>query len=408
MLPIKTLPLLENWECRGCTYCCRGTTVPLDKTDLAKLREQQWDKTPELAGVKTVVRETLLGGRRVLAKRPDGSCVFLTDEGRCRIHELHGLEAKPAVCRMFPFQLVRLDRFAYLTPRRSCPSASAGQGRPVSEYLARLKKSGLVGQFTPSEAAPPAVTRGARRNWREFLAAADALTRLMTDERLPVVRRLVHGLQFCTLLDHCRLAKAKEESVPELMEMLETAAPENAGDFFRDRQPPSPAAGSLLRQVGVHYIRSHPGFQAGGSWRERWQLMWMSTSFARGKGQTPPIHPDFPATPFDQLERPLGPLDESIALPLYRFFETYGASKQYALANRRQPLVKSFRALAFTYPIALWLLRLAIGEREPTQADVVNIVVALERGQGMAAVSRAASAIASMQQLERLVAWYAR
>lgn len=80
-------------------------------------------------------------------------------------------------------------------------------------------------------------------------------------------------------------------------------------------------------------------------------------------------------------------------------------------ANKRS-LVASYRSLALLYPIGLWLLRLAIGDREPTATDVVNIVVnivvALERGQGLTGLPRAATAMANTQQLERVIAWYAR
>ena len=70
--------------------------------------------------------------------------------------------------------------------------------------------------------------------------------------------------------------------------------------------------------------------------------------------------------------------------------------------------MESFRALAFKFPIALWLLRLASGGREPTTQDMVDIVVALERGHGLTALGRAAMAMAGKRELERLIAWYAR
>jgi lysine-N-methylase len=407
-LPIRTLPVVEKWDCHSCGQCCRGTTIPLDDKDRAKLRKQQWGDHADFRGVRTVVRESLLGGRHVLAKKSDGSCVFLSDENRCRIHELHGAQAKPALCRMFPFQLISLDSFAYLTPRRSCPSAAADRGRPLDEHLVHLKRSALEVRSAVSETAPPAVVRGARRSWRAFLGAADVLARLTTDERWPLVRRLVHGLQFCELMAECKLARVKEKSWRELMQSLEAAATQGAGELFRDRQPPSRSTASLFRQAGVHYIRSHPGFPSTGQWRERWWMMWISARFVRGKGPVPLIHPEFPATTFQMLERPLGPLAEDVSRPLVRYFETHAISKQYAVMGGKRSLVETYRALVLTYPVALWLLRWAIGQRNTTLNDVVNIVVALERGQGMTALVGSASAMANSQQLQRLVAWYAR
>ena len=147
---IRTLPVVEKWDCQCCGLCCHGNTILLDKDDLSKLRSQQWEKHPEFRGVKTAVRESLLGGRRVLAKRADGACVFLNQEGRCRIHESYGAVAKPAICRMFPLQIVTLDHTSLLTLRRSCPTATADQGRTLDKHLAPLKRSGLVDRFASS------------------------------------------------------------------------------------------------------------------------------------------------------------------------------------------------------------------------------------------------------------------
>jgi lysine-N-methylase len=246
-LSLRTLPLIEKWDCQGCGNCCRGTTVLLDEDDLKKLREQQWEKHPEFAGMKTVVRHGLVGGRHVLAKRPDGRCVFLSDAGRCRIHEMHGASAKPAVCRMFPLQVVPLGDFAYVTALRSCPSAAVDAGRPLAEHLRDFKRSGLVARFSASPAEPPPIVRGGRRPWRDFLEAADALERLTTDSRVPLVRRLVHGLAFCSRLEECRVARVPEGSWSELVRCLEAGASEDAGQFFRERQPPSQATALLLR-----------------------------------------------------------------------------------------------------------------------------------------------------------------
>jgi hypothetical protein len=95
--------------------------------------------------------------------------------------------------------------------------------------------------------------------------------------------------------------------------------------------------------------------------------------------------------------------------PLDRFFESHAISKQYAVVGAGgRSLVESFRALSLAFPLALWMLRWASGQRPPTAADMVNIVVALERGRGMPAISRSATMMARSQQLERLIAWYAR
>jgi hypothetical protein len=240
------------------------------------------------------------------------------------------------------------------------------------------------------------------------MTAADMLASFLVNDNLPLVRRIVQGLHFCSLLDESNLGKLEPKAWPEAMELFQSAAGETAGTVFRDRQQPSGGATALLRQIGVHYIRSHPGFPAVTNWRQRWRLMWMSTVFARGRGQVPQIHPGFSAATFEQLERPLGPLPASVTTPLTRYFEAQAVSTRYAVPSNRSSLTASFRSLSLTYPIALWLLRLAAGEEQPTVHDAIAIVGALDRGHGLPALSRAANALASTHQLDRLVAWYAR
>ena len=144
------------------------------------------------------------------------------------------------------------------------------------------------------------------------------------------------------------------------------------------------------------------------TWRDRWRAAWLSGQLARGHSRYPALHPQFPAIGAGQLERPLGALTEEVLRPLNRFFESHAASLQYALNDAQSPLNASFRRLAFTYPMALWMLRWLSADRVPTTNDMVTIVVALERGYVLPALSTASKFMASSGDLERLIAWYSR
>ena len=43
-------------------------------------------------------------GAHMLCHSSGGSCVFLDDERRCIIHATIAAEAKPRICRLFPYQ----------------------------------------------------------------------------------------------------------------------------------------------------------------------------------------------------------------------------------------------------------------------------------------------------------------
>lgn len=413
-MPIKTLQIVERWDCGQCGRCCRGSRIDLDEADVRRLREQQWGQHADFRGVRIIVRSWLTGRSR-LAQRRDGTCVFFSDAGRCRIHEQFGYDAKPLVCRMFPLQLVPLETTVQLTLRRSCPAAAGDRGRELAEHRRAVQdlvnhRPSLVDRFSP-----PAVTRGRRASWEDALIVARTLERLLTDSRYPLVRRLVHGLRFCELLEQCRLRRMKSEQLREAASVLADSAPGQVGDVFANRRVPDKAAGVLFRQTVAEYLRVHPAYHVESAWRERWRLTRAAFGFPLGKGLIPPLHRDFPARSFESLEqRALGPLNVALQQPLNAYYETHAASLQYAILSRPHwSLIEKYRALALTYPVALWMLRYVIGDQAPTEPDIIDMITAVERGQGYGPLvgithRRRIRNLADLKALEPLVAWYAR
>jgi lysine-N-methylase len=413
-LTIRTLPILEHGDCQQCGQCCRGSVVRLDEDDLARLREQHWEEQPEFRDVQTVASQGLFNKTYTLVQKRDGSCVFLTAEGRCRIHELHGSEGKPRICRLFPLQLVPLNGVALLTMRRSCPSAAADVGRPVTKHLAEGRPFLSPAE---SEPAPPTILRGLRRDWCDARLVAGALERLMTDRRYPLVRRWIHVLQFSRLLSDCKLRKLKSldsKALGELVEVLESAALDDAGDWFSDRQPPAAAMAVLFRQTAGEYSRLHPRSLVRATWRERLGVARTAMKLVRGHGPLPCLIDGFPAASFSDLERPLGALDPKMLVPLDGYFESFIASWRYAtLGYGHWSLIDGIRASALSYAVALWLWRWSSGPEGLRPEEIIPIIGCLDRGMGYGPLlggrhRHRVATIARDGQLERLVAWYAR
>jgi lysine-N-methylase len=407
-MKLHTLPIIEHWDCHGCSACCRETTIRLSADDLAKLESQRWDEHPEFRGQRITRRLAFLGGAKVLAHKADGSCVFLTGEGRCRIHAEFGPEAKPLACQQFPLQVVATDRDLSVTVLRSCPTAAAGQGKPLSEHLPFLKR--LLGD-APRPAGPAAarpVVRGGARSWDDFHRVAGAFERLIADQRIPLVRRVVHAAQLCTLLSESKWNRIDAKAKGELIQLLVESATNDVGQLFSDRKPPTPRVAKLFRRLGAHFVRCYPGGPPIRSLSSHWRAFRASGKLARATTTVPAVHPQFPAVALAQLERPLGPLAVEVLAPLSAFFESHAISKRYALSRSNRPLVESVRRLAFAYPMALWMLRWLAHDRAPTADDIAQIVVALERGLDLPALSPAVNFMADDAQLERLIAWYGR
>jgi Fe-S-cluster containining protein len=184
-IPLKVLPLGEQrYSCHGCGDCCRDFTVQLRERDLARLREQGWER--ELGDVTVEFR-----GRRYLRQRADGACVFLQPDGRCRIHAEHGFEAKPVACQLFPFTLAPDARAARVGVSFACASVLASKGASLASHLAEVRRmAGEVDELAPARTMLDARTEATPE---EADAVADAVERWMAGGGVPLPVR-VDGL----------------------------------------------------------------------------------------------------------------------------------------------------------------------------------------------------------------------
>jgi Fe-S-cluster containining protein len=406
----------EHWDCQSCGVCCRGSIILLTAADRQKISEQRWEDDPDYRNQKLLVRDARAGSGERLAQRADGSCVFLTTAGRCRIHEKFGSEAKPLVCRVFPLQLVPREKNAVLTLRRACPSAALDEGRSLEEHLPEIKR--LVAADELKIALPDPETL-AEPAWKQANRVMAAAARIFNDERFPPVRRVVHALLFAKLLDRARTTNMDETKFGELIALLEPSVIAEASPYFAERKPPSSLGGLLFRLTVAEYVRLHPDYRPPQGYFPRLKLFGALTKMLRGRGALPALHPTFPPTTFTALNETLATshpalLRPEIQKPLERYLATSAASYQYALANRSSwSIVQSIRALAMTFPIALYLLRWATAGREPTKDDVARIIATLDRGQGFSSLAgpryrTVLGLLDSQNDLERLAVWYAR
>jgi lysine-N-methylase len=411
---MKPLPVVERWDCHQCGHCCKGSMVPLSEADVERLKAQKWEERKEFKHTPVMVPQALLGHSHRLAQRADGSCVFLMADGRCQIHHELGFEAKPLVCRMFPLQIVPRDNSAVLTIRRACPSAAGDLGRPVAEQLAFARQLARERKLAEEPPTPPPIKPGEQRLWPVARKVLEAVERLLTDERYPPVRRLVHATTLCRLLEQARTKQLADDKVKELVGVLAEHVVDEVGEVFTNRQPPNGASRVLFRQTAAEFIRLHPGFVGRAGWGARFGMAVSALKMVRGRGKLPRLHPLFPEAMFEQLEAPLGVLEPAIYQPLNRMIETTAMSWSYALANRSGwSIVESVRMLALLYPLGLWMLRWRSAGDRPKAEFMPEIITALDRGQGYAPLAggkqrRRVQVLAKMEELDRLIVWYAR
>lgn len=122
----------QRFSCRTCSNCCRNWHVELLDNEIDALPKLAWPEGDTLRGVNPFLR---FSGRTYLRHAEDSACVFLNrGNGRCRIHEQFGMNAKPLGCRLFPFQIARTfeGRLSVLG-RNDCPAIRANFGQPFDE-----------------------------------------------------------------------------------------------------------------------------------------------------------------------------------------------------------------------------------------------------------------------------------
>src|SRR5262249_21548305 len=158
--------------------CCQEYLVTVTDEERRRVEAQGWDRDRDLGGLEPFRRVGPPWARRhVLNHRPDGSCVFLSERGRCRIHERFGYETKPLPCRPFPLGWVPAGDHGRVGLRYACPSAAGNKGRPLpghdaalAEFAARLaEREGLAPQPDGSLTRPPRLDGLQRIEWPDLL-----------------------------------------------------------------------------------------------------------------------------------------------------------------------------------------------------------------------------------------------
>jgi Fe-S-cluster containining protein len=139
------------YVCHRCGACCKGLGIGLDVAGGQLV--QLVAKRPQLAAF---VRRR---GEALTAFNPRDRCWFYADDGLCRIEVEDGRAAKPASCRLFPFNRVFRVGSCTVVDYNSviCPLAVvAGGGVAHADVLAEIatiRDAAIVGTTLPGDEA---------------------------------------------------------------------------------------------------------------------------------------------------------------------------------------------------------------------------------------------------------------
>jgi lysine-N-methylase len=418
-LPVRSLPVLQNWDCHSCGDCCRTYAVGVSDDERRRIEGQGWDADPALKGVElfTCGRD---GGSQLAHRADDDGCVFLGADGRCRIHAKFGAAAKPIACRVYPFVMVPAGDHWRVGLRYGCPSAAAGDGRPMAAQAGDAGTyAGLLegGRPLPADRPPPPLQPGQAVPWGDLVRIAGVLGRAVSADGVPMERKLRQALALAKV---CRQARFDAVTGPRLTEFLDLMAAATA-----DETPADPASAGrpgwagrvVFRQVVALYARKDVGFRRG-EMASRGALGRAAAAwrFATGRGRLPRVHSLIPeGTTFADGELPAGPLPAEAEALLTRYYRTKLDSLQFCgRPNFDLPFWDGFDALVLTFPAVMWLARVLSAGGRP-RAEAVRLAVQVVDDNfgfnpllGTGKQKWAVRTLGLKGELPRLVAWYGR
>src|SRR5207245_34359 len=223
-LPVRHLPVVQNWDCHVCGSCCKEYLVTVTDEERRRLEAQGWDKDALIGGRPLFRKSGPWWARKYhLNSREDGSCVFLSEQGRCRVHEKFGYATKPLPCRLFPFVLVPTGDHWRVGIRFACPSSAANKGRPVSAHEASLREfAALLARREgldekPAALRPPRLQGRLRLDWPDLLRLVESLSSIVKNRKDRVERRLRKCLALAELCRQARLDHIKGQRLVELI-----------------------------------------------------------------------------------------------------------------------------------------------------------------------------------------------
>lgn len=297
----------QRFECRSCTNCCRELVVHLTRADRAKIDKQKWGGRIE---GEPYLR---LGSSYVLRHRPGGGCVFLADDGKCRIHAEFGATEKPAACQLYPFTLEAAPGGVHVALRFDCPTVAANGEAPIETRKNDIQR--LSGELQAQSAivAPDGdgfvtVAHGVKLPPTETDQFVAHVERWLRTESVPMPKRLYALGRLTSTLHHAKLKQLDADSAKELVVMLAAGIRELAEDSWDARhEAPSRREMRVLRQTVFSHCE-HVTFEQivsplWTSLRFRLNQLNRARAMSAGVGAMPML-PGVIGTPaFDAIER---------------------------------------------------------------------------------------------------------
>lgn len=418
-LPLD-LPVIQNWSCHNCGGCCTQHLIEITEEERQRILSQNWsaDDGVSQAPVVNMTRWPRKPRWR-LAHREDGGCVFLNEQGLCRIHGKFGEAAKPLACRVYPYALHPHGKSITVSLRFSCPSVIRNLGQPVSQQTADLKTiESLIVPPSAQRIPAPMVTAQDRLDWPEFNLLTERLTDLLIDARVPLLLRIFRSLGWVSLVQQSRVAGLTKPQLKEYLSLITTAVKTQFEKLPEPIDEPGKVGRLYFRLFAAQYARKDTVQSLSGGWAGRWKLLRAILAFSKGRGDVPVLQAGLKSVPFADLEASFGGLPEGVNELFTRYWQVKLEGLHFCgPAYYGVPFVEGFHSLMLVLPVTMWLARWHARSHDRTTLSLDDVQAALAmvdhnhgyaEALGQRDARRRIRYLADSGELARLCVWYTK
>ncbi len=382
------IPADVHYSCTMCGDCCRRFDVLLGPGEEERIAACDWETAaPDLAETKVSMPSANPAIKaRQLARRDDGACVFLGERGQCRIHEHFGEEAKPVMCRMYPFAFHRFGDRVGVDVAFSCNAVSTDRGENVERLVPEWVRLAF-GDGEPQDTRRHFLKTGVAIDGNLVWEFEFHLLAFLKDRTLPFSERVRACLQFL------RLATTGDPAAPTAKMFRDAIAegiPRQLEKLPREPRMDKTQRAAFytwlylslsLRPSTFHLMPSADQRAARG------RLLEQGERFVRNEGR-PAVRGGELNADFETIARTGASIfrDGDTAF-LEKYFTVKIAGKRYLMRTGRElPLLEGAWQLFLMYPMTVWTAKALAADRgsaDVEDRDVRAAVRALDHQYGV-------------------------
>jgi Fe-S-cluster containining protein len=311
-----------------------------------------------------------LTGRR-LARRSSGACIFLATDNGCLIHRHFGEQAKPLLCRMYPFAFVSTADRVAVDCSFACRSIAQGTGEPLEtrtpEWLRLLEES------PAAEANAPRLDAKRALKPETLWELEHGLVELLNRPELPFFVRLRCAMQFAELSAN---GDPEAPMAGELRGALRATLPRRMAARLPEGSMNATQRALFVQEVYAH-LNPPPEDEGPRQMRER---EWVSAgeAFRDGRGNPRVDGRELKVSWGDVRRVSVETIGAAGDAVLARWLTAAVVGQRFRFAaDEELPFGEAVARLALRYPMALWGTKALAAGRGAASAAVGDLQQAI-------------------------------